>query len=76
MIIILAKSRFGGFWGLETFCVDSMSPENPDVFNRSLVTNLEYCHDFKLVLMCKFNLPVNTNKDLLPPTTVVIIKLE
>ena len=49
MIIILAKFWFGALWGLETFCVDSGSPENPEVFNSSLVTDcdvvmiLNYC---------------------------------
>lgn len=41
IIIILAKSWFGALWGLETFCVDSGSPENPEVFNSSLVTDCE-----------------------------------
>lgn len=55
MIITLAKSQFGDLWGLETFCVDSESPANPDVFNKSLVT--DHCHDFKSVFMSKLNLP-------------------
>ena len=49
MFIILAKSWFGALGGLETSCVDSGSPENPEISNRSLVTDcnvvmiLNYC---------------------------------
>ncbi|GAB5570443.1 tripartite motif-containing protein 2 isoform X3 [Prionailurus iriomotensis] len=55
MIITLAKSRFGDLWGLEAFCVDSESPKNPDVFNRSLVTDQQRAGSKTAGLPCQWS---------------------